>query len=99
MAATIDRHEVLFGLLIGAEYSRHRYLAKAPRTDFSARIGALTCRYSVILETPAGSSRSTRGAYGAADALAQPAAVASGSKNRTYLGAQAEGYNHVAGIT
>ncbi|HEX3852152.1 MAG TPA: DUF3943 domain-containing protein [Polyangiaceae bacterium] len=97
----IDRHEVLFGLLIGAEYSRHRYLpGTAANRVFLLELPAFTMRYY-------GRSRElgweltldAGGAYGAADALALPAALANGSKPDLTSVAQAEGYNHVAGIT
>jgi hypothetical protein len=97
----IDRHEVLFGLLIGAEYSRHRYLPDgAADRVFLLELPALTMRYyGHARELGWELTLDAGGAYGAADALALPNALANGSKPDLTSVTQAEGYDHVAGIT
>ncbi len=97
----IDRHEVLFGLLVGAEYSRHRYGPEAvPDRIFLLDLPAITARYygrskdlGWELTLDAG------GSFGAADSLALPRAQRLGTAPDLTSVAQAEGYDHVAGIT
>jgi uncharacterized protein DUF3943 len=99
--AHVDRHEVLFGLLVGAEYTRHRYGPQTPSDRvFLLDLPALTTRYY-------GHSRElgweltldAGGSFGGADALALPRAQRSGTALDIPTVAQGEGYDHVAGIT
>ncbi|HEY3668278.1 MAG TPA: hypothetical protein VGL19_19885, partial [Polyangiaceae bacterium] len=95
------RHEVLFGLLIGAEYSRHRYLPEAAADRiFLLQLPAFSMRYyGRARELGWELTLDTGGAFGAADTLALPVALANGKKPDLTSVDQAEGYNHVAGIT
>ena len=97
----IDRHEAIFGLLVGAEYSRHRYGpdAAADRV-FLLDLPGLTTRYfggsqdlGWELTLDAG------GTFGAADSLALPRAQALGSAPDLTSVAASEGYNHVLGVS
>lgn len=98
----VDRHEALFGFLVGAEYSRHRYDPEASSDRiFLLDLPALTTRYY-------GRSRElgwelaldVGGSFGGADALALPRAQrrGSGALDLTSVAAT-QGYSHVAGIS
>jgi hypothetical protein len=97
----VRRREVLFGLVVGAEYTRHRYDPRAePDRVFLLDLPALTTRYYGRTKDLGWElSLDAGGAFGAADSLvlAQPA-------RNTYTPdltsvAAAEGYNHVVGVT
>lgn len=96
----LERREVIFGLLIGAEYSRHRYdPAAAADRIFLLDIPAVTARY--YGRTPDLGwelSLDAGGLFGAADAFALPRASRSGPAPDLTSVAEAEGYNHVAGV-
>jgi hypothetical protein len=95
------RSDVIFGLMIGAEYSRHRYQpGQSPDRLFLIDLPALTTRYygqtralSWELTLDAG------GSFGGADSFAQPRALSRASATELTSVAKDEGYNHVAGIT
>jgi hypothetical protein len=99
-ARALERREVIFGLLIGAEYSRHRYdPAGAADRIFLLNVPAVTTRYyghsaGVGWEL----SLDAGGLFGAADALALPRALQHGPAPDLTSVAQGEGYNHVAGF-
>ena len=97
----LRRREALFGVMVGAEYTRHRYVPRAePDRVFLLDLPALTARYygrskglGWELALDAG------GAFGAADSL-----ILSQAGARAYVPdltsvAAAEGYNHLVGVT
>lgn len=100
-AGELRRHEAIFGFMVGAEYTRHRYDPRAdPDRVFLLDLPALTTRYyggtklvgwEVALDAG--------GAFGAADSmvLSRPATAAY-DPDLTSVAA-AEGYNHVVGVT
>ena len=101
LAGRLHRSEVIFGLMIGAEYSRHRYDPRlAADRIFLLDLPALSTRYygqtrdlGWELTLDAG------GSFGAADSFAQSRALASPTPLELTSVAQAEGYNHVVGVT
>ncbi|MEO6602270.1 MAG: DUF3943 domain-containing protein [Polyangiaceae bacterium] len=96
----MDRHEVIFGLLVGAEYSRHRYgpNANADRVFLLDLPGLTTRYYGGSREAGWELTLDAGGSFGAADSLAQPRAQALGDAPHLTSVAVAEGYNHVVGV-
>lgn len=97
----LRRREAIFGLLVGAEYTRHRYQpGQPPDRIFLLDLPAFTARYY-------GSSANigweltldAGGVFGGADSFALSRAMfeAPPAPDLTSV-ATAEGYNHVAGI-
>lgn len=97
----LRRREAIFGFMIGAEYSRHRYDPQGPADRiFLLDLPGFTTRYyghsSGIgweLTLNAG------GSFGAADSFALSRAERQLPAPELTSVAQSEGYNHVAGVT
>lgn len=96
----LQRREALFGLMVGAEYTRHRYDPRAePDRFFVLDLPALTTRYygrsgnlgwELVLDAG--------GAFGGADSLVLPHTNATAYRPELTSVAAAEGYNHLVGI-
>jgi hypothetical protein len=95
------RREAIFGLMVGAEYTRHRYDPRAePDRVFLVDLPALTTRYyGHTTDVGWELALDVGGAFGGADSLllSQAGAGAVGSDLTSV--AAAEGYNHVVGLT
>jgi len=97
----LRRREALFGVMVGAEYTRHRYDPRAePDRVFLLDLPALTARYygrttalGWELALDAG------GAFGAADSLVLSQAGTRADSPELTSVAAAEGYNHLVGVT
>ena len=97
----VRRREALFGFMVGAEYTRHRYDPRAePDRIFLLDLPALTTRYygqtrdfGWELTLDAG------GAFGGADSLVLSQSVTGAYSPELTSVAAAEGYNHVVGVT
>ena len=97
----LHRREAVFGVMVGAEYTRHRYDPSAdPDRVFLLDLPALTTRYYGRTKDLGWElSLDVGGAFGGADSL-----VLSQAATRAYTPdltsvAAAEGYNHVVGVT
>jgi hypothetical protein len=93
--------EAIFGLMVGAEYTRHRYDPGAePDRVFLLDLPALSARYYVRSNSMTWElSLDAGGAFGGADSLVLSRPRASAYVPELTSVAAAEGYNHVAGIT
>ena len=100
-AGRLQRQDVLFGFMIGAEYTRHRYQpAGAADRIFLLDLPALTTRYYGQSQGLAWElTMDVGGSFGGADSFAQARALATGQALSSLTSvAEAEGYNHVVGI-
>ena len=99
-ASGLERREVVFGWLIGAEYTEHRYDRKGPPDRlFLLDLPAITTRYygrtanfGWELTLDAG------GLFGGVDAFALPEAIRRGMEPDLTAVAKGEGYDHVVGV-
>lgn len=95
------RRETLFGVMVGAEYTRHRYDPRAePDRVFLLDLPALTARYyGGTKDLGWELSLDAGGAFGAADSLVLSQAQSVADTPDLTSVAAAEGYNHVVGVT
>ena len=97
----LRRHETVFGFMVGAEYTRHRYDPRVqPNRVFLLDLPALTTRYyGRTRDLGWELSLDAGGAFGGADSLVL-SQKATGAYNPDLTSvAAAEGYNHVVGVT
>jgi hypothetical protein len=96
----LRRGEALFGLLIGAEYTRHRYdPAGAADRIFLLDLPALTTRYyGHVGELGCELTLDAGGTFGGADSFALPRALREKKALSLTSVALGEGYNHVVGF-
>lgn len=96
----LHRSEAVFGFVIGAEYTRHRYdPAGAADRIFLLDLPALTTRYyGRIGELGWELTLDAGGTFGGADSFALPGALRQKKALSLTSVAVGEGYNHVAGF-
>lgn len=100
-ASELHRSEALFGLLIGAEYGRHRYDPDAaPDRIFLIDVPALTTRwYGRTRDLGWELTLDAGGTFGGVDSFALSRALELGQALTDLTSvAQGEGYNHVVGL-
>jgi hypothetical protein len=97
----VHRRETLFGFMVGAEYTRHRYNPRAePDRIFLLDLPALTTRYyGRTRDLGWELSLDAGGAFGGADSLVLSQKVTGAYNPELTSVASAEGYNHVVGVT
>lgn len=97
----LRQRETLFGFMVGAEYTRHRYDPRAePDRVFLLDLPALTTRYYGRTKDLGWElSLDAGGAFGAADSLVLSHPSSGAYTPELTSVAAAEGYNHVVGVT